>query len=157
MPADSELYVEALLDNSDGKLLYEESEVLIRKGISKEGRITIKINDRQVQSEEYYKLMEIAGIRRANPPNFLLQGKVKRVAQADERSLYSLLTEIVGTKAYEEQKGESLEIIDSVVIDEKKANDLLEEFREKLGELEVDKEDFKQYEENFKAGNQYGF
>lgn len=97
--------------------------------------------------------MEIAGIRRENPTNFILQGKVKRIAQADEQALYELLTEIIGTKQFEDKKQESLDLVDSIGIDEKKALELLEEFKEKLTEIEIDKEDFVKYEDNLKAGN----
>lgn len=147
------LYVEALLDNSEGQLYGLGEEVFIRKTIDEEGRLIIKLNEKVISRNEFHNLMEIAGIRRENPTNFILQGKVKRIAQADEQALYELLTEIIGTKQFEDKKQESLDLVDSIGIDEKKALELLEEFKEKLTEIEIDKEDFVKYEDNLKAGN----
>lgn len=127
--------------------------MFIRKTIDEEGRLIIKLNEKVISRNEFHNLMEIAGIRRENPTNFILQGKVKRIAQADEQALYELLTEIIGTKQFEDKKQESLDLVDSIGIDEKKALELLEEFKEKLTEIEIDKEDFVKYEDNLKAGN----
>jgi len=153
LPIESELYVEAMIDNTEKSLLIDAEEVLVRKTLDAHNRVVIKVNDRVLSQKEYYSLLEVAGMRRHDPSNFLLQGKVRRVAQADERTLYSLLTDAIGTQSYEEKKAESLEVMNSIGIDERKALELLDEFREKLSDLEVDKEDFEKYEENLKAGN----
>lgn len=42
----------------------------------------------------------------------------------------------------------------TVELDEKKSMELLEDFREKLNDLEVDKEDYEKFEQNLKEGNQ---
>lgn len=151
--ADGEFYVEGLVTDMQGRLPEKDGDTLIRKSIDKEGNIHITINDRTYKEDEYYNMMEVLGISRHNPLNFMLQGKVKRVAQTDEKGLFSMLADVVGTSQYEERRGESLGMMESVALDEKKANDLLEDFREKLNELEVDKEDYSKYEDNLKAGN----
>jgi len=145
--------VEALVDNSDRQLLIDSDDLIIKKSIDKDSKVHIRINDKHYSQSEYYNLLEIVGIRRHEPINFSMQGRIKRIAQSDENTLFELLTEIVGTKSYEERKKESLEILDTVQIDEKKADELLEDFRLKLNELEIDKEDFQKYEESLKAGN----
>lgn len=141
------------MENQERKLLIDADEVVIRKSIEKDGRVVVKMNEKTLSQNEYYNLIEIAGIRRHEPPNFSMQGRIKRIAQSDETHLFQMLTEIVGTKSYEERKKESVEVLDTVQIDEKKADELLEDFRLKLNELEIDKEDFHIYEENLKAGN----
>ena len=150
---DEEVYVEVMILNEDRKLAVDADEVIIKKLIDKDCKISIRVNDRYYSQNEYFNLLEIAGLRKHNPSNIVLQGKIKRVSQLDEQSLYNLLTEIVGTKTYEEKKKESLDILDSTVLDERKADELLEDFRAKLNDLEVDKEDFEKYELNLKSGN----
>ena len=153
LPPDSEVYVEALIDNEGGLIQGEEKEVLLRKTIAADGKLLWRINQRQVSGAEYDTMLELAGIRKTNPANFILQGKIKRISQTDEVGLYSLLEETVGTRAYEERKLESKELLHSVVLDEKKAHELLDDFQTKLHEIQVEKEDYKRYEEDVEAGN----
>lgn len=148
---DGELWVEAVV--VDDRLPSIEGETLLKKHLAADGSVSFFINSREVKDTEFYNLLEMVGLRRTQPLNFLLQGKVKRVAQTDARGLFQMLAEVVGSSQYEQRKGESLELMETVTLDEKKATDLLEEFREKLGELEVDKEDYARYEENLQAGN----
>lgn len=150
---DNDLYVEATVTDHSGRLPQVEGETVIRKSIDKEGEVTIQVNGKQFREADYYNLMEAMGIRRFNPLNFMMQGKVKRVAQTNEEGLFNLLADVVGSNLYEERKAESLGMMEGVSLDEKKAVELLEEFREKLNELEVDKEDFEKYEQNLKEGN----
>lgn len=153
LPMNSEVYVEALVDNSEGLFQGEESDLYLRKTITEDGKLSWRVNNRLVSGTEYETMLELAGIRKTNPSNFILQGKIKRVSQTDETGLYTLLEEIVGTRFYEERKTESKELIQSVMIDEKKAHEMLDDFRGKLHEIQVDKEDYKKYEQDLQAGN----
>lgn len=152
-PADGDLYVEALVCDDEGRLPHVDGDTIIRKTVNPEGAVRILVNNKEMREAEFYGLMEAVGIRRFNPLNFMLQGKVKKVAQADERGLFDMLADVVGTNQYEERRAESLGMMETVDLDEKKATDLLEDFREKLNELEVGKDDYEKYEENLKAGN----
>lgn len=151
--ADSDLYVEAIVSDENDRLPNIEGDTVVRKTVDPEGNVRILVNGKEMKDSEYYGMMEAVGIRRFNPLNFMLQGKVKKVAQADERGLFNMLADVVGTNQYEERRAESFVMMDSVELDEKKATDLLEDFREKLNELEFGKEDYEKYEENLKAGN----
>ena len=44
-------------------------------------------------------------------------------------------------------------IVTSTVLDEQKSFELLEEFRDRLSEIEIDKDDFVKFEETLKSGN----
>jgi hypothetical protein len=54
---------------------------------------------------------------------------------------------------YAHARVESEGIITSTVLDEQKSFELLEEFRDRLSEIEVDKDDFFKFEETLKSGN----
>ena len=81
---DGEVVVEALVDNSDRLLIIDSDEVIIKKTIDKDARVTVRVNDKQMSLTEYYQMIEAAGFMKHEPLNFMLQSKIRRVGQARE-------------------------------------------------------------------------
>lgn len=151
---EGDVIVEVQIDNSDRLLMVDSDEVIIKKSIDKDARVTVKVNEKQMPLQEYYQMIEAAGFMRHDPLNFMLQSKIRRVGSAREDQLYGMLCTAIGTQQYEERRQEGIDIMQTVELDEKKSMELLEDFREKLNDLEVDKEDYEKFEQNLKEGNQ---
>ena len=131
----------------------KEKEIILKKVIGKDCKLKHYFNSKMISKEEYGQKMSLLGIEQIYPSNFAMQGKIKRISQLSEVELFNLLTEIVGTKVYEEGRNKSVEIVEKIDIDEKKAADLLEEYRQRLNELEHDKKDFQKYKERLEESN----
>lgn len=146
--------MEVEVDNSGRRLAFVEADrAIIRKAIDRQGRVSVAVNERRYGQAEFLGLLQLSGFQRSSPVNFVQQGRVKQIAQLDERALFKLIHEIVGMNAYRDGKSGGLEVIEQAKLLEEQAYQMLEEFRERLNELEVDKEDFVAYEQNFKSGN----
>ena len=148
--------VEGVLDNSGRQLsLIDADDVTVKKSINKDGKIEVEITGKAYSLAEYHAVLQSVGFLVHNTMNFVMQGKVKVLGQMEEQDLFHLFTNLVGTAPYSKAREESEELVDSTQLDEKKSLELLEEFREKLTELEIDKEDFKSFAESLKKMNRY--
>ncbi len=131
----------------------DSDEVQIRKSIDAQGKIHIELNSRPIPFRDFLSLLQCSGFQLTNPINFVMQGKVKQISHISETGLFNLFCEIVGTSVYAQARVESEGIVTSTVLDEQKSFELLEEFRDRLSEIEIDKDDFVKFEETLKSGN----
>jgi chromosome segregation ATPase len=146
--------VEVLFDNRQRRLASVDSdEVQIRKSIDSQGKIQVELNSRPISFRDFLSLLQCSGFQLNSPINFVMQGKVKQISHMSEAGLFNLFCEIVGTSVYAHARVESEGIITSTVLDEQKSFELLEEFRDRLSEIEIDKDDFFKFEETLKSGN----
>ena len=143
-----------LFDNRQRLLASVDSdEVQVRKSIDGQGKVQVELNSRPMSLRDFLGLLQCSGFQLSNPINFVMQGKVKQVSHTSETGLFALFCEIVGTSVYAQARVESEGIVTSTVLDEQKSFELLEEFRDRLSEIEVDKDDFVKFEETIKSGN----
>lgn len=148
------LSVEATFDNSQREFaFFPTDQVVLKKSLEKDGSVRTEINSKDFPFKEYLLQLEIAGFKILDPLNFVMQGRIKQISQLSGSALYDLFCNIVGTASYHKCKDESVAMVKSTVSDEQKVLDLLEEFRERLDELEYDKEDFKKFEQSIKSVN----
>lgn len=133
--------------------MFDRDLLTIRKTISAEGLVEVTVEGRKFTQSEFLDVLEASGLQTHSPLNFMLQGKAKQISQLDPVELFQLFTQIVGSATYAQSREESEQILNSTILDETKSLELLEEFRERLVELEVDKEDFQHFETNLKACN----
>lgn len=134
--------------------MFERDTLTIRKTIDADGQVEVTVEGRRFSQTEFLAVLEASGFQTHSPLNFVLQGKAKQISQLDSTEIFQLFTQIVGSADYAQSREESENLLESTVLDENKSLELLEEFRERLTELEVDKEDFMSFETNLKACNQ---
>merc|ERR1711974_342205 len=74
------------------------------------------------------------------------QGRINQLATAKDHERLKLLHEVAGTRVYDERKAESNNILKETESKRDKINDLLNYIKERLGTLETEKEELKQYQ-----------
>ena len=132
---------------------FDSDSVRIKKLIGADLKVQIEVNDTRFSQEEFLSMLAACGFQTHMPLNFVLQGKAKQVSQLDQAGLFNLFSSIVGTSSYTEARMESESMLSTTVLDERKSMELLEDFRERLSDLEVDREDFTKFEQNLKKTN----
>jgi chromosome segregation ATPase len=149
------LSVTVVLDNSLGRLstLPQNPEVVIKKSLKSHGKEELLLDGRLISTTEWLSMLQEAGLMISSPINFVLQGKAKQAAHLDDRGIFDLYSEIVGTAAYTRSRNDVQDILVGTSNDANKSWEILEDFRESLNELEVDKEDYSKYDDSIKTGN----
>ena len=154
LPQHETVSVEAVVDNTQRRISWVDSDqVHIKKSIGTEGSTQVEIEGRAMGKREFSSMAQVAGLQTGVGLNVLSHSRVKQVGALDEGGLYRLFSEVVGTSDYARHREESQGLVQNTAMDEKRSMELLEEFRERLGELEVDREDFEKFEEAMKGGN----
>ena len=72
------------------------------------------------------------------------------MTNAKDHERLALLKEVAGTKVYEQRRAESLRIMDETSSKRQKINELLDYIEGRLGELESEKEELREYQEKDK-------
>ena len=140
----SSAYVELVLDNSEGRIPVESSEVRLRRTITLK-KDEYSLERKHVTKTEVVNLLESAGFSRANPYYIVQQGKIRDLAVMTDKNRLELLKEVGGTKIYEERRKESLDLIEDAKAKKKEIQDMLTFFEDKVSELEGDKEELVSY------------
>lgn len=140
----SSAYVELVLDNSDGRIPVDGSEVRLRRTISLK-KDEYSLDRKHVTKTEVINLLESAGFSRANPYYIVQQGKIRDLAVMTDKNRLELLKEVGGTKIYEERRKESLDLMKDAGLKKKEIEDMLKFFEDKVTELEGDKEELVNY------------
>lgn len=125
----------------------------IEKRITKEDKLIHILDDRVLEPFEYYQKLNLLNIQQNNNFNFALQNRIKSISSLSGHGLYDMMTQVIGTKKYNESKEKSLKILSKTDTNEENAFKILEQYREKLNELKFDKDDFDSYEKEIKRAN----
>lgn len=143
------------MDNSLGKLssLPQHDQVTVKKTLNSQGIEELELDGRQIPLRDWLVMLQQSGLMIHAPINFVLQGKAKQASHLDERGIFDLYSEIVGTATYTRCRSEIQDILVGTSSEEHKSWEILEEFRESLSELEVDKEEYAKYEDSIKTSN----
>ena len=83
-------YVEVVLDNSDGRLPVDKSEVVLRRSIGLK-KDEYFIDRKHVSKTEVAQLLETSGLSKANPYNIVPQGKVNALTTMKEEGRLELI------------------------------------------------------------------
>ena len=151
-------YVEIIFDNSDGRFLTPNKEVVLRRTISLH-KDECSIDRKVVPKGEVMDLLEGAGFSRSNPYYIVPQGRVTALTNMTEADRLNLLKEVAGTQVYENRRAESLRIMADTNHKREKIDELLTDVKTRLAELDEEKEELRgfQTKEREKRCLEYAF
>lgn len=139
-------YVEIIFDNSDDRFPTGNKEVVLRRtiGLKKD---EYSVDRKVVTKTDVMNLLEAAGFSRSNPYYIVPQGRVTALTNMKESERLNLLKEVAGTQVYEARRAESLKIMHETNNKREKIDELLEYIKERLSELEEEKEELRGFQD----------
>ncbi|KAM5351462.1 hypothetical protein ACJ41O_004185 [Fusarium nematophilum] len=139
-------YVEIIFDNSDERFPTGNKEVVLRRtiGLKKD---EYSVDRKAVTKSDVMNLLEAAGFSRSNPYYIVPQGRVTALTNMKESDRLNLLKEVAGTHVYELRRAESLKIMHETNNKREKIDELLEYIKERLDELEEEKEELRGFQD----------
>jgi structural maintenance of chromosome 3 (chondroitin sulfate proteoglycan 6) len=139
-------YVEVIFDNSDHRFPTDFKEVTLRRtiGLKKD---EYSVDRKVVTKKDVLNLLDAAGFSKSNPYYIVPQGRVTALTNMKESDRLNLLKEVAGTQVYETRRAESLKIMTETNNKREKIDELLEYIKERLSELEEEKEELRGYQE----------
>lgn len=138
-------YVEIIFDNTDKRFSEPGDEVVIRRTIGlKKDEYSV---DKKVQTRsDVLKILETAGFAKENPFYIVPQGRVAHITNMKESERLNLLKEIAGTNTYDDRRIQSLKIMAETNSKREKIDELLEYIKERLSELEEEKDELRDFQ-----------
>ena len=142
-------YVEVIFDNKDDRLKTGKDETILRRtiGLKKD---EYSLDRKNATKAEVMSLFDLAGFSRSNPYYIVPQGRVTTLTNMKDPERLNLLKEVAGTKVYEARRTESLKIMTETNNKRAKIDELLEYIKERLQELEEEKEELRGYQDKDK-------
>ncbi|KAK7204285.1 putative chromosome segregation protein SudA [Myxozyma melibiosi] len=139
-------YVEIIFDNSDNRFPTGHPEVALRRtiGLKKD---EYSLDRKSASKADVMNLLESAGFSRANPYYIVPQGRITALTNAKDAERLALLKEVAGTQVYETRRTESLKVITDSSARRKEIDDLLQFLDDRLGELDAEKDELREYQE----------
>ena len=139
-------YVEIIFDNTDDRFPTGGKEVVLRRtiGLKKD---EYSVDRKVVTKTDVMNLLEAAGFSRSNPYYIVPQGRVTALTNMRESDRLNLLKEVAGTQVYEARRTESLKIMNETNNKREKIDELLEYIKERLAELEEEKEELRGFQD----------
>jgi structural maintenance of chromosome 3 (chondroitin sulfate proteoglycan 6) len=139
-------YVEVIFDNSDERFPTGKPELVLRRTIGlKKDEYTL--DHKNATKADVMNLLESAGFSRSNPYYIVPQGRVTTLTNMKDSERLVLLKEVAGTQVYEARRAESLRIMNETNNKRAKIDELLDYINERLGELEEEKDELRNYQE----------
>lgn len=139
-------YVEIIFDNSDNRFPTDHKEVVLRRTISLK-KDEYSIDKKVTTLKEVNQFLESAGFSKSNPYYIVPQGRVTALTNMRESERLTLLKEVAGTQVYEARRAESLKIMNDTNNKREKIDELLEYIKERLSELEEEKEELRGFQD----------
>ncbi|KAI9815459.1 MAG: Structural maintenance of chromosomes protein 3 [Pycnora praestabilis] len=139
-------YVEIIFDNSDERFPTGKDELILRRtiGLKKD---EYSLDRKNATKADVMNLLESAGFSRSNPYYIVPQGRVTTLTNMKDAERLNLLKEVAGTQVYEARRTESLKIMTDTNNKRAKIDELLDYIKERLGELEEEKEELRSYQD----------
>lgn len=142
-------FVEIIFDNSDDRFPTGKPELILRRTIGmKKDEYTL--DRKNATKSDVMNLLESAGFSRSNPYYIVPQGRVTALTNMKDNERLNLLKEVAGTQVYEARRTESLKIMTETNNKRGKIDELLVYIKERLTELEEEKEELRDYQEKDK-------
>ncbi|KAM5447000.1 Structural maintenance of chromosomes protein 3 [Microsporum audouinii] len=139
-------YVEIIFDNSDDRFPTGKDELILRRTIGlKKDEYTL--DRKNATKSDVMNLLESAGFSRSNPYYIVPQGRVTTLTNMKDSERLVLLKEVAGTQVYEARRTESLKIMNETNNKRAKIDELLDYINERLGELEEEKDELRNFQE----------
>ncbi|RDW59818.1 putative structural maintenance of chromosome protein 3 [Coleophoma cylindrospora] len=142
-------YVEVIFDNSDDRFPTGKEELVLRRtiGLKKD---EYSLDRKNATKTDVMNLLESAGFSRSNPYYIVPQGRVTTLTNMKDAERLTLLKEVAGTQVYEARRTESLKIMTETNNKRAKIDELLDYIKERLAELEEEKEELRDYQQKDK-------
>lgn len=142
-------FVEIIFDNSDDRFPTGKPELVLRRTIGMK-KDEYSLDRKNATKSDVMNLLESAGFSRSNPYYIVPQGRVTALTNMKDSERLTLLKEVAGTQVYEARRTESLKIMNETNNKRAKIDELLDFIRERLAELEEEKEELRNYQEQDK-------
>ncbi|MCJ1246104.1 Structural maintenance of chromosomes protein 3 [Trapelia coarctata] len=148
-PAVMSAFVEIIFDNSDERFPTGKPELVLRRtiGIKKD---EYSLDRKNATKSDVMNLLESAGFSRSNPYYIVPQGRVTALTNMKDAERLTLLKEVAGTQVYEARRAESLKLMTETNNKRSKIDELLAYIKDRLSELEEEKEELRDYQEKDK-------
>lgn len=142
-------YVEIVFDNSDDRFPTGKEEVILRRtiGLKKD---EYSLDRKNATKSDVMNLLESAGFSKSNPYYIVPQGRVTALTNMKDNERLNLLKEVAGTQVYEARRSESIRIMTETESKRNKIDDLLTYIKQRLTELEEEKEELREFQERDK-------
>ena len=139
-------YVEIIFDNSDDRFPTGKDELILRRtiGLKKD---EYSLDRKNATKADVMNLLESAGFSRSNPYYIVPQGRVTTITNMKDSERLLLLKDVAGTQVYEARRTESLRIMTETNNKRQKIDELLDYINERLGELEEEKDELRDFQE----------
>ena len=142
-------FVEIIFDNSDDRFPTGKPELILRRTIGMK-KDEYSLDRKNATKTDVMNLLESAGFSRSNPYYIVPQGRVTALTNMKDNERLNLLKEVAGTQVYEARRTESLRIMNETNNKREKIDELLIYIKERLTELEEEKEELREYQEKDK-------
>ena len=142
-------FVEIIFDNSDDRFPTGKPELILRRTIGMK-KDEYSLDRKNATKSDVMNLLESAGFSRSNPYYIVPQGRVTALTNMKDNERLNLLKEVAGTQVYEARRAESLKIMNETNNKREKIDELLVYIKERLTELEEEKEELRDYQEKDK-------
>ena len=142
-------FVEIIFDNSDDRFPTGKPELILRRTIGMK-KDEYSLDRKNATKSDVMNLLESAGFSRSNPYYIVPQGRVTALTNMKDNERLNLLKEVAGTQVYEARRTESLKIMNETNNKREKIDELLVYIKERLSELEDEKEELRDYQEKDK-------
>lgn len=142
-------FVEIIFDNSDDRFPTGKPELILRRTIGMK-KDEYSLDRKNATKSDVMNLLESAGFSRSNPYYIVPQGRVTALTNMKDAERLNLLKEVAGTQVYEARRTESLKIMTETNNKREKIDELLDYIKERLAELEEEKEELRDYQEKDK-------
>lgn len=139
-------FVEIIFDNSDDRFPTGKPELVLRRTIGMK-KDEYSLDRKNATKSDVMNLLESAGFSRSNPYYIVPQGRVTALTNMKDAERLNLLKEVAGTQVYEARRMESLKIMNETNNKREKIDELLEYIKERLAELEEEKEELRDYQD----------
>ena len=142
-------FVEIIFDNSDDRFHTGKPEFTLRRTIGTK-KDEYSVDRKSTTKTEVNNTLESAGFSRSNPYYIVPQGRVTALTNMKDGERLKLLKEVAGSQVYEARRAESLKIMTETENKRAKIDELLAYIKDRLSELEEEKEELRDYEEKNK-------
>ena len=142
-------FVEIIFDNSDDRFPTGKPELILRRTIGSK-KDEYSLDRKNATKTDVMNLLESAGFSRSNPYYIVPQGRVTALTNMKDAERLTLLKEVAGTQVYEARRTESLKIMTETNNKRAKIDELLAYIKERLSELEEEKEELRDYQDKDK-------
>ena len=142
-------FVEIIFDNSDDRFPTGKPELILRRTIGMK-KDEYSLDRKNATKSDVMNLLESAGFSRSNPYYIVPQGRVTALTNMKDNERLNLLKEVAGTQVYEARRTESLKIMNETNNKREKIDELLVYIKERLTQLEEEKEELRDYQEKDK-------